>query len=98
MKIKNSILAGCLNLIFPGLGALYVGEWKSAILSLLLGFILGGSLFLMNSWLVRSEPPWPLFICPSLSALLYAIAMFTEGQNACRLHNNKVVSSRKQNQ
>jgi len=101
MKTKNPFVAGLLNVVFPGLGSLYVGNWKRTIFNFLLGlaFIVGGFLGLpiINNGLVEllHLPP---FIVPGLYILIYVFAMFGEGRLACRLHNNKVLTQQWQKQ
>ena len=88
MKKKSAILAGLLNVLIPGLGALYAGNWKRAIANFFLGLVLIVSLIFFNGFLIRSEPPWPAFICPSLSVLLYIVTAFMEGSYAAWRRNH----------
>ena len=93
MKIKKVFLAGLLNVIFPGLGALYVGNWKRALFNIfiavlfVIAFVKGAP---VAQKALAGLLPLPTYIIPGLIVLIYVYIEFSEGQLVCKLHNNRV--------
>ena len=87
MNEKNPLLVGMLNLIFPGLGAAYLGEWNR-VASEFLGVVLFMFLWIFGAFLLGLlDDPQRLLNFNVGFIMLYALAMFLDGRQAAQTHN-----------
>ena len=89
MKHKNPIVAGLLNLVFPGLGAAYSREWDriSSEFVVAIPFTI---IWMFGAFLVNLlDDPQKLLYFNAGFMTFYAFVMFLDGSQAAQIHNRK---------